>query len=101
VGAFNKRKHGGTPNGRPADRLGSYGFSGPTSPRLDRLAAEGTLFEKAIAPANWTLPSHVTMLTGLLPCVHGKTAVGQYGPLPAGISPLAEILRREGYSTAP
>jgi arylsulfatase A-like enzyme len=84
------------------DRLGCYGFPYPTSPNLDRLAAEGTLFERAITPANWTLPSHATMLAGVLPCVHefGGGRKAGFRPLPDGVTPLAEVLRREGYATA-
>ena len=83
-----------------AELLGCYGFALPTSPILDRFATEGVLFEQVIAPANWTLPSHATMLTGFPPCVHGKHSVIEGGPLPPGITPLAEILRREGYVSA-
>jgi arylsulfatase A-like enzyme len=54
-----------------ADHLGSYGYARRTSPTIDRLASEGVLFEKAIAPAPWTVPSHMTLLTALPPEVHG------------------------------
>ena len=40
-----------------ADRLGTYGYSRPTSPNLDALARRGTVFERAYATAPWTLPS--------------------------------------------
>jgi Sulfatase len=53
------------------DRLGFYGAVRPTSAVLDRLAADGTVFDVAVAQAPWTLPSHATMLTGLYGCVHG------------------------------
>ncbi len=47
-----------------ADRLGCYGYGRPTSPNLDRLAAEGVLFERASAQSSWTLPSMSSMLAG-------------------------------------
>ena len=53
-----------------ADHLSTYGYSRPTSPHLTRLAAQGTLFEDAIAPSSWTLPVHASLLTGLYPDAH-------------------------------
>src|SRR6185295_1460589 len=48
-----------------AASLGVYGYSRPTTPVLQRLASEGTLFERAFATAPWTAPSHASMMTGL------------------------------------
>ncbi len=53
-----------------ADRLGSYGYDKPISPNLDRFASEATLFEQAVAPAQWTVPSHASMFSGLYPSAH-------------------------------
>lgn len=53
-----------------ADHLSTYGYSRPTSPHLTQLAAQGTLFEDAIAPSSWTLPVHASLLTGLYPNAH-------------------------------
>ena len=50
-----------------ADHLGCYGYPRPTSPNIDRLAAEGVRFERALSPSPWTLPAHVTMLSALAP----------------------------------
>ena len=54
-----------------ADHLGCYGYARPTSPHLDRFAAAGALFEHAVAESSWTMPSHASLLTGLLPSRHG------------------------------
>ena len=55
-----------------ADRVGCYGYARPTTPALDRFAAEHAVrFAHAYAEAPWTLPSHVTMLSGLHPLTHG------------------------------
>jgi arylsulfatase A-like enzyme len=48
-----------------ADRVGVYGANRDTSPQLDRLAREGARFDAAFAPTSWTLPSHVSLLTGM------------------------------------
>ncbi len=82
-----------------ADRLGCYGYGGGRTPALDGLAASGCLFEQAFTPVPITLPSHVTMMTGLLPPEHGVRVNGERR-LGAGIPTLAEILQRRGYATA-
>ena len=53
-----------------ADRLGAYGYDRETSPSIDALARRGTLFENALSESGWTLPAHVTMLTGRSPASH-------------------------------
>ena len=80
-----------------ADHLGCYGHSRPTSPRIDRLAESGLLFERAIAPAPWTLPSVATLHTSLFPREHG--ALRAKSPLRPELTTLAEVLRDVGYST--
>ena len=80
-----------------ADHLSAYGYQRPTTPNLDRLASRGVLFENAIAPASWTLPSLASIFTGLLPHQHGANI---FSPLYAGPRTLAEILASHGYETA-
>jgi uncharacterized sulfatase len=80
-----------------ADRLGCYGHSRAITPNLDRFAGQGTLFEQAISPAQWTIPSHASLFTGLYPTAHGVTQSSQ--SLPAGQPHLVQILRRLGYHT--
>lgn len=80
-----------------ADHLSSYGYSRPTTPNLDRLARRGVLFENAISPSSWTLASHASMFTGLLPHQNGAD---WWLPLPPGPRTLAETLRSSGYRTA-
>ncbi len=80
------------------DHLSCYGFSKPTTPNLDRLAAEGILFEDSFTPVPVTLAAHATMLTGLYPYQHGVRNNGSY-VLPAKAVTLAEILKQRGYST--
>ena len=54
-----------------ADHLSCYGYAQATSPHLDRLASEGVLFEDATSTTSWTLPAHISMLTGLPISAHG------------------------------
>ena len=80
-----------------ADRLGSYGYNQPTSPFMDKLALRGIRFDKVIADSSWTLPSTLTMLTGLPPTEHGVTL--RTNKLPTTIPTLAEVLKNNGYRT--
>lgn len=80
-----------------ADHVGAWGYERDTTPVLDRLAAQGLVFERAYAPLDWTLVSHMTMLTGLLPHQHGVVR-GQLA-LSADVPLLAERLRDVGYHT--
>ena len=54
-----------------ADHLGVYGYRDAETPNLDRLAREGLRFDEAISAVPLTLPSHATILSGLLPPHHG------------------------------
>jgi len=80
-----------------ADHLGCYGYSEPTSPVLDELAGHGVVFEQAVALSPYTLPSHVTMLTGLHPMVHGVTKLTN--SIPERTVLLGELFAAKGYST--
>ena len=59
-----------------ADHLGCYGYARDTSPRLDELAAESVLYERAISTSSWTLPAHASLFTGKFTTSHGA----QYDP---------------------
>ncbi len=80
------------------DRLGALGYPKPLTPHLDALAREGVLFEQATSTAPWTLPSHASIFTSLLPFNHGSTR--ETRPLRPSLSTLAERLRNAGYRTA-
>jgi len=82
-----------------ADVVGSYGGAPGTTPSLDALALRGARFERAFSPAPLTLPSHVTLLTGMDPPEHGVRHNAVY-VLEADVPTLAEALQREGFATA-
>ncbi len=86
------------------EHLGCYGYFRPTSPHIDAFAREGVVFERALASMASTLPSHLTMLTGLYPHQHGMTSNlrGASAPFlsePGRLS-AAAVLRQCGYATA-
>jgi arylsulfatase A-like enzyme/tetratricopeptide (TPR) repeat protein len=87
-----------------ADHLPMYGYKGVETPALDALRRDAILYENAFAATPLTFPSHATLLTGVLPAVHGvRDNVGY--PLDArritrGELPfLPWILKQQGYAT--
>ena len=81
-----------------AESLSLYGYERKTSPQLERLAQESAVFEQAIAPSSWTLPSHASMFTGRL--YHELGSLGWTKPFRTSHLTLAEELGRRGYETA-
>jgi len=77
------------------DHLGCYGYSRPTSPHMDALAKDGVLFERAYTAAPWTLPSHVSILSGLFGISHG-IYMGHHR-IPPSVVMLPEVLRKNGF----
>jgi arylsulfatase A-like enzyme len=71
------------------DHLSCYGYERETTPGLEAFAEEAAIFEQAVAPAPWTLPSHASMFTGLYPGEHNAT---QENPYLEGHPTLAESL---------
>lgn len=82
-----------------ADHLSSYGYVRPTSPVIDRLAAEGVRFDQAQVQWPKTTPSFASMFTASYNKDNQivRTA-GQ--PVSCKFSMLAEMLQRQGYATA-
>ncbi|HEX2642837.1 MAG TPA: sulfatase-like hydrolase/transferase, partial [Thermoanaerobaculia bacterium] len=82
-----------------ADRLPAYGYRKVETPALDRFRADAILCERAYSHYPMTLPSHVSILTGQLPPVHGvRDNVGY--PLKAAEHPyLPRLLKQAGYET--
>lgn len=72
-----------------------YGHRRETTPELDALAAEATVYDHARAPSNWTLPCHVSMFTGLETHVHEVTVHHRLNP---GHT-VFEWLANKGYKT--
>lgn len=88
-----------------ADHLSCYGNPNRTSPRIDALAEAGTRVREAWSTTSWTLPSHVSMLTGLPISVHGICdsllwSLPDRRAVPIRGVWLPEVLQEEGYRTA-
>jgi arylsulfatase A-like enzyme/tetratricopeptide (TPR) repeat protein len=81
-----------------ADHLPAYGYHEVATPALDAFRNDALLFENAYSHVPLTLPSHVTVLTGLLPPQSGVRDNTGYS-LAADRATLPELLRRSGYAT--
>ena len=81
-----------------ADHVGCYGDKQVSTPALDGLAADGVRFTQAFTHSPITNTSHITILTGLLPSVHGVIDFGI--PLSPQHLTAAELLKKHGYQTA-
>jgi len=81
-----------------ADHLGCYGYDRPTSPNLDRFAADGTIFLAARSQSTWTKPATASLFTGRYPSQH--QAYLERSRLPESEVLLPEVLSKAGYRTA-
>lgn len=72
------------------------GATSDTTPFLESIASESTIYTSAISTSTWTLPVHTSVFTGLFPPEHGiLTGKETLGDHPT----IAEILSEHGYST--
>jgi arylsulfatase A-like enzyme/Tfp pilus assembly protein PilF len=81
-----------------ADRFSVYGYPEPTTPHLDQLASEGSLFEAAFSTAPITLPSHTSIMTGTYPMFHGTRDNSTY-VVREEVTTMAEVFAEKGYDT--
>lgn len=83
-----------------ADAVSALGCSKPTMPFFDELAEDSTLYTNAFTQGIWTVPSHISLFTGLYPTEHriyDEDAVGD-GDARLGDAPtLGECLSADGY----
>ncbi|HLH42501.1 MAG TPA: sulfatase [Bryobacteraceae bacterium] len=89
-----------------ADHTSLYGYERDTTPNLRKFAQSATLYTRAIATSDFTLPTHASLFTGLYPNWSGALAPPNAdarhvaNPLRSDKTTLAEILRGQGYWTA-
>jgi arylsulfatase A-like enzyme len=76
-----------------ADHLSTYAYRRPTSPELDKLAAQGAVFERAVSQCSWTQPSMVSLMTGAY-------LADELMAIPADRTTLASGFQKGGYATA-
>lgn len=91
-----------------ARHLKLFGYGRPTSPELEAFARDAVVFRRALTNAPWTLPSYLTLHSGLYPRAHrvaldfeAGAAVDNFDwwQLAPNRLTLAEALRARGYRT--
>lgn len=81
-----------------SDHLPAYGYAGVATPNLDAFRADAILYERVYSHCPLTLPSHASMLTGLLPADHGiRDNIGF--TLAETVPSLPALLKANGYAT--
>jgi arylsulfatase A-like enzyme/tetratricopeptide (TPR) repeat protein len=81
-----------------ADHLSCYGYRGPSTQHIDRIAGGGTIFSQVNSQVPLTLPSHVSLLTSTYPFANGIQDNGER--LAPNTVTLAHVLKSQGYRTA-
>src|SRR5215212_4119462 len=82
-----------------ADHMSCYGYDRLTTPHMDKMATQGTLFEKTYSAHIPTTPAYSSMLTGRDCFGTEVVALRHQGGLTKNVKTLAEIVRRAGYNT--
>jgi hypothetical protein len=85
-------------DGASADYMSIYGYNRRTTPNLERLAAEGAVFEHAYSNATWTKVSNPSFMTSLYPSVLGGYT-SETGQLPDQATTMAQLMHSSGYQT--
>jgi arylsulfatase A-like enzyme len=88
-----------------ADALGVHGATRPgVTPRIDAFAAESLVFDRAITPNAWTVPSVASLFTSAWPQTHGVLRFREFESVdlevldPAFVT-VAEVFRANGWRT--
>jgi len=82
-----------------ADHMSLYGYDRLTTPHMDKLAAQGAVFENMISPSIPTTPGYSSMFTGMDVFGTDVVALRHEGPLGDHLKTLAEVLGENGYNT--
>ncbi len=93
-----------------ASHVSALGYSRRTTPMLDSLAKDGYLFTTNIAPAPWTVPSFMSLFTGLYPAEHkvinkytvftkDKQEISNLSKLSPNVETFAQVMKANGYVT--
>lgn len=85
-------------DGAGAEYMSLYGYNRTTTPNLDRIAAEGAVFDRAYSNSHWTRPSTASFMTSLQHSVLGGFVNG-FNVIPEDAPTMAQQMHRAGYST--
>lgn len=87
-------------DGGGADHMSVYNYNRRTTPNLERLAAEGVVFENAYSNSTWTQPSTSSFMTSLHTSALGGYRGWARPMIPEEPITMAHFLHRAGYQTA-
>lgn len=93
-----------------ASHVSHLGYGTVTTPTLDGMAKSGTSFSSAISPSSWTVPSFMSVFTGMYPTEHkvvnkfstftkDKQVISNLHALSPQVVTLAEVFAQNGYTT--
>ena len=82
-----------------SDHLPVYGYRGVETPNIDGLRGESVLFLRAYSHSPLTLPSHVSIFTGVLPANHGVRNNLGFTFDSAQHATIPSLLEAHGYTT--
>lgn len=93
-----------------AAHVSHLGYKRETTPTLDVLAKEGVSFANAISPSSWTVPSYMSIFTGLYPSQHkvvnkftkfnqNEKIISNLNKLSPNVETLAQVFKANGYIT--
>jgi hypothetical protein len=80
------------------DHTSVYGYPRPTTPFLEKLAADGVTYNHAFSTTSWTLPAHVSLFSGKDLSEHGVVSPGD--TIPDNVPMVAEVFQNNGFVTA-
>lgn len=83
-----------------ADYMSVYGYNRRTTPNLERIAAEGAIFERVYSNSSFTGPSTTSFLTSLQHSVLGGVNRNLRTLVPDQVLTMAEHMHRAGFQTA-
>ena len=81
-----------------AKNVSCYGYEKPTTPNIDRIAEEGSVFLDNVSPAIWTLPAVASLMTGLHVHSHGSGAHNE--SFDGDLVTMADVFSDMNYMTA-
>ncbi len=79
-----------------AKNFSSYGYERDTDPNIREMSKEGVIFKNTYSNCIWTLPSHYSIFTGLLPSHHKVTTKDNFK---TSKDVFTTVLEDEGYKT--
>jgi arylsulfatase A-like enzyme len=83
---------------QPIRNMTPYGYDRPTTPNVEKIAAEGLVYDNHFVTGCWTVPSHASLFSGKYQAGHGTGVQHEF--MAAGFPTMAEILSKAGYQTA-